>query len=96
MRQSVEVKGTAKEPLFCAKPGAEGYASDNNLCNPQSRNVALLFYIYSMQFGNPPLSNVQNEALRTGDTTHLASLGPYACAMSYAASNAEYLREDKV
>ena len=92
----MEVRGEPKEPLFCAKPGAEGFSSDNNLCNPESRNVAVLFYIYSMQFGSPPLSSVQNGALRTGDTTHLASLGPFSCAMLYAASNAEYLRKDKI
>jgi len=72
------------------------YFSDNNLFNPESKNVAILVYIYSMEFGNPALFNVLNLTMRTGDTAYFQSLGPYSVAMMVVTSGCEDERDDKI
>ena len=72
------------------------YYSDNNLWNPESKNVAILVYIYSMEFGNPALFNVLNLTMRTGDTAYFQSLGPYSVAMAVVTGGCEKRRDDKI
>ena len=58
--------------------------------------MAILIYIYSMQFGNPALFTIQNLAMRTGDIAYLESLGPYSVAMWAVTSSSEEGRDDKI
>ena len=96
IQECLQVKDT-HQPLFLeGDKENDRFYSDNNLWNPESKNVAILIYIYSMQFGNPALFTIQNSAMRTGDIAYLESLGPYSVAMACVTVGSEHFRDDKI
>lgn len=67
---------------------------DNNLANPNSKICCLVLFIYSMEFGSPPLYHEINKVCRTMDRRYLHSLGPYIKALGLVTALSEKNRKD--
>lgn len=66
-----------------------------DLCNPYSLITCFLLYLYSMEFGDPPLYAEMNRVTRMMDTSQLRALGPLAQAFSCIINSAShYFEED--
>lgn len=59
----------------------DSYDDDLGLWNPYSRITCFVLYLYSMEFGNPPLYAELNRVCRQMDRTQLHTLGPFAYAL---------------
>ena len=57
--------------------------NQNNLYNPKSKNVGVVLYIYSMEFGDPPLYAELNRVSRDRDYSQINNLGPFVCLRSH-------------
>ena len=66
---------------------------ENNLANPYSKASCLILYLYSMEFGEPPLYAEVNRCCRTMDESELDHLGPFICAFSEVVKTAEVQKE---
>merc|ERR1719329_153286 len=49
---------------------------DIDLANPYGKIVGFVLYLYSLEFGDPPLYADLNKAARAFDTSKLEELGP--------------------
>lgn len=65
-----------------------------NICNPYSKITCLILYMYSCEFGSPPLYCEINRVSRNMDMTYLETLGPFAQCLHDAADQAEYFRQE--
>ena len=65
-----------------------------NLRNPYGPIVCFIVYLYSMEFGNPPLYSDLNRAARQRDSSFLGNLGGYARALSKISELSENFREE--
>lgn len=65
-----------------------------NLCDPYSKISCLILYMYSCEFGAPPLYSELNRVCRTMDLEHLRTLGPFAQCLHEIADNAEFYRKE--
>lgn len=63
-----------------------------NLANPYSRIVCFVLYLYSLEFGTPPLYAELNRVTREMDTSQLKTLGPIALVLWIITSYAEESR----
>ena len=63
---------------------------DLNLYNPYSRIVCFVVYLYSMEFGDPPLFAELNRISRERDYSQLKNLGPIAKVLSAINFGAEH------
>lgn len=75
------------EPLIISK------YTDNGLCNPDSKVVCLILWLYSVE---PPFYAAINEASRTMDMDLIKMLGPFAKALYLIFEYVEFLREDRL
>lgn len=73
--------------------GVEEKNSDNDLWNPRGKAVCLIMYMYSIE---PPFYAELNNACRCKDPQSIATLGPFATAISYILANAEKERPDRL
>ena len=64
------------------------------LHNPYSRVTCFILYLYSLEFGDPPLYSELNRVARTMDSSQLETLGPIARALSEITWGAESLRDE--
>ena len=79
-----------EEPLIWPEDADhEEFNSENNIFNPYSKASCFILYLYSMEFGCPPLYQILNLSMRTKDTTKLAMLGPYAFVLMHVCMGAE-------
>ena len=62
--------------------------------NPYSKITCFILYLYSLEFGSPPLYAEANRVAREMDLTHLRDLGPYLRAIGAITGGAERNRED--
>lgn len=79
--------------LFDGDPNKE--ASELSVFYPYSKIATISLYLYSMEFGSPPLYSVLNRACRDGDDSYLETLGPYAKVLSHITSESEMNRDSK-
>ncbi len=86
--QAVQINDTL-EPMSNSK-------TDNELglCNPYSRITCFILYLYSLEFGTPPLYAELNRISRDQDYTQLETLGPFARALSKITLSAESYRKN--
>ena len=69
--------------------------ADICLANPYSKACCLIFQLYSMEIGSPPLYSVANRVSRDMDLTLLKELGPFLRALFEITKWAEnYKKED--
>lgn len=91
--------GEADEPfeafIDSKKEYPERYNKETNLGNPYSKIVCFSLYLYSMEFGDPPLYAELNRVSRDMDMNYLKQLGPYSRTMDYITWNAEHKRDPK-
>lgn len=68
------------------------------LLNPYSKVTCFLLYLYSMEFGSPPLYVELNRVTRDMDMSQLENLGPLLKAMTPITGGAEKERhnDDKI
>ena len=68
------------------------------LFNPYSKVTCFFLYLYSLEFGDPPLYSELNRICRDQDLHYINTLGPFALAMVTIILNAENKREptDKI
>ena len=59
------------------------------LLNPYSKITCFLVFLYSMEFGAPPLYAELNRVARVMDVSQILNLGPYARALSVITLDAE-------
>jgi len=80
------------------KPMTKDTDPELGLLNPYSLICCFILYLYSMEFGEPPLYAELNRCARNMDTTQLKNLGPIACALNLITKQAEDNRDkgDKV
>ena len=52
------------------------------LGNPYSKVTCFILYLYSLEFGAPPLYSELNRVSRDMDLSYLQTLGPFARAIS--------------
>ena len=64
------------------------------LSNPYSCITCFILYMYSLEFGDPPLYSEINRVSRTMDRQYLEMLGPIAKAMSQITWDGERNREE--
>lgn len=76
----------------------EKFKDELNLCNPYSQITCFCLYLYSMEFGSPPLYAELNRVCREMDMSLLEVLGPYAKALSWITLCCEHKRneDDKI
>ena len=70
--------------------------TEDILLDPNSQEVCLLLYIYSIE---PPFYAELNKAARSKDYSKIPTLGPYACALHIILQNGEAIerkRDDKI
>ena len=78
------------------------YQNDNydELClmNPYSKVTTFILYLYTMEFGDPPLYSDINRIIRTKDANELETLGPIVKCISQVvlAGDASKKKEDQV
>lgn len=60
---------------------------------PYSPVVCVIVYIYTLEFGDPPLYAVLNRAIRNRDKSLIETLGPFAKALSVILDKSENHRE---
>ena len=72
----------------------EDYDAELCLINPYSRVTCFILYLYSLEFGDPPLYTEINQVGRTMDSSLLETLGPFASALAKITYCAESGRED--
>lgn len=74
------------------------YDDELGLCNPYSKITCFILYLYSCEFGTPPLYAELNRVARDMDLDYLDTLGPYARALSEITLQAEQARneDDKI
>lgn len=87
LKQMIEIE-QADEPLknrFKAD-------SEISLLNPYSKITCFILYLYSMEFGDPPLYAEANRVARDMDMAYLESLGPFLRALSACTNYAEINR----
>ena len=74
-----------------------GYDPELNLADPYSKVTCFVLYLYSLEFGTPPLYAELNRVCRQMDTTQLRNLGPIAKVLAVITNSAERDREgDKI
>lgn len=90
--RSIDIKDT-DEPLK-----ADWEDNDLGLWNPYSKITCFILYLYSMEFGSPPLFADLNRVARDHDTSQLENLGPFAKCLSLITGGAERRRnpEDRI
>lgn len=68
------------------------------LWNPYSKVTSFILYLYSMEFGSPPLYAEMNRVIREMDMSQLKNLGPILNSMNEITSMAEKGRhaDDKI
>lgn len=64
-----------------------------DLANPYSRIACFILYLYSLEFGDPPLYAEVNKAARTNDQSKVETLGPFQRALISITSQAEKARD---
>ena len=82
------------------QPNEEMYGYSDELClaSPYSKVTCFFLYLYSLEFGDPPLYSELNRICRDQDLHYINTLGPFALAMVTIILNAENKREptDKI
>ena len=66
---------------------------DQDLTNPYGKISCLVLYLYSMEFGQPPLYYEINRVCRTMDESKLQTLGPYIKALGIVTACSEKKRD---
>lgn len=69
--------------------------NDLSLTNPYSQVTCFILYLYSMEFGQPPLYAELNRVCRDMDMSELENLGPIAKALNMITISAEGRRESE-
>lgn len=97
LREAVKVdNNSASRPM--KKPTDSQKSRGNkqlDLCNPYSLITCIILYLYSMEFGDPPLYSEINRVARLMDTSQLRALGPLAQAFSSMINSvSNYFEED--
>lgn len=87
-----------KPMVYRSVKGQTDVDQELNLANPYGKISCLILYIYTMEFGQPPLYYEINRICRTLDTTKLITLGPYVRALGYVTAFSEKNRDtdDKI
>lgn len=69
-----------------------------DLTNPYSTITCFILYMYSLEFGSPPLYAELNRVVRTMDLTQIENLGPLARALNVITGCAENKKsvDDKI
>ncbi len=75
-----------------------GIDEELGLWNPYSRIVCFSMYLYSIEFGMPPLYAELNRVCRDMDLSQVRTLGPFALVFKYIGIFAQYYRkiDDKI
>ena len=68
--------------------------SELGLWNPYSKVTCFILYLYSMEFGSPPLYAELNRVAREMDLTHLDHLGPILACLETICLWAEFNRKE--
>lgn len=66
---------------------------DLDLANPYSKISCFILYLYSLEFGDPPLYTEVNRAARMNDMSKVETLGPFQRALISITSQAEKARD---
>ena len=72
-----------------------GQSDETDLSNPYSKASCLILYLYTMEFGDPPLYVEVNKVCRTMDKDYLETLGPFIQAFGSIASAADKNRDPR-
>lgn len=67
--------------------------SETSLLNPYSKVTCFILYLYSMEFGDPPLYAEANRIARDMDMDYLKYLGPFLRVLSACTNYAEINRD---
>ena len=67
----------------------KGFEPELDLWNPYSKITCFIVYLYSLEYGNPPLYAEANRAARDMDLTLVKELGPFLKALSEITFRAE-------
>lgn len=97
LREAVNIDSeSASRPMMKRADSTATPGNDQlELCNPYSLITCLVLYLYSMEFGDPPLYSEINRVTRTMDTSQLRALGPFAQAFSCIINSvSHYFEED--
>ena len=62
---------------------------DRDLSNPYGAITCMVLYLYSMEFGSPPLYYEINRVCRARDKSKLQTLGPYIKALGIVTACSE-------
>ena len=89
LQECLELPNINKPFIFVKNTESGNYWKDYNLCNPYSKCSCLILYMYSMEFGQPPLYDVLNRAMRQKDKTQAKNLGPFAYALGWITAIAD-------
>lgn len=65
------------------------------LLNPYSKVTCFILYLYSMEFGTPPIYAEMNRVARDMDMSEIYNLGPIMRALSLITLQAEKNRNEK-
>lgn len=74
-----------QEPLIVRHPTN----GDTNLANPYAKIVNLLTFLFSIEFGSPPLYAEVNRVCMTNNILDLHDLGPFICAFQVIIKSTE-------
>ena len=77
------------QPMIAVGQGAYNFDDELNLVNPYTPIVCFIMYLYSMEFGTPPLYAEINRVARNMDLSELETLGPIIHALSAITCGAE-------
>ena len=75
-------------------PMNTNWGNELSLANPYNPLVCFIVYLYTMEFGDPPLYYELNRAARERDYSLLKSLGPFAQALSKISASSEKYRNE--
>lgn len=64
------------------------------MMNPQSKVTNFLLYLYTMEFGVPPLYSVMNKAMREKDESYIDTLGPFMYVLSLMTAYGNYFKSN--
>lgn len=73
-----------------------GAKDENSLDDPYSKATRLVTYLFSLEFGLPPLYSEVNRVCRTKDKSLLRHLGPYIRALTTVCLEAEKNKQEKI